>query len=206
MKLLIAIPSNRDWKSGFNRSFTSLVMNLGKNKVDAQFSLMSGVSCLSRGRQDALKYAQDNGYTHLLMLDDDMVFPEDLVLRLAAHIKPVVAFNYRKKTPDKVEGVCMDLKGQLINECGVGLQPVDYIGFGAVLIDLASMDHVKAPHFEVRWLEDKQAYLSEDLYFSRKLRSEGVEMFVDHDLSSECGHIGDFEYKFPKQQRLKEVA
>jgi hypothetical protein len=39
------------------------------------------------------------------------------------------------------------------------------------------------------------AWFSEDSYFFNKAREAGLSLYVDHDLSREVGHIGEFEYK-----------
>ena len=37
----------------------------------------------------------------------------------------------------------------------------------------------------------------EDTVFSYLLWNHGVEMWCDHDLSREIGHVGEFEYRLP---------
>jgi len=37
-------------------------------------------------------------------------------------------------------------------------------------------------------------YEPEDFYFCKKLRANGVSVYVDHDVSQEVAHVGDFEY------------
>ena len=37
--------------------------------------------------------------------------------------------------------------------------------------------------------------VGEDVYFCKLARERGFDVFVDHDLSKDCGHVGMLEYK-----------
>jgi len=71
------------------------------------------------------------------------------------------------------------------------------------LLELDALKNVPAPHFEVRWREDIQDYSGEDMYFCRKLFAAGEQIFIDHDLSNDCGHVGSLVYRFSLYDRFK---
>jgi hypothetical protein len=76
-----------------------------------------------------------------------------------------------------------------------GLQEVGWVGLGCCLLKLTdAVRAIKRPHFEVVWLEDTQSYLGEDYMFSEKLRHAGIKLWIDHDVSQQIGHVGDFKY------------
>lgn len=211
VKLFIAVPSCRDWKVPFGSSFMGVVHHimhdqLGGRLEGLQLYTMAGASILSRARQIALRKAYEGGFTHLLMLDDDMSFPSDTVHRLVSHNLPFVAANYCRKVPGKPISISFDLEGNSTESAGKsGLEEVQFVGAGLTLIDIEAIKHVPEPHFEVIWDENKQDYWGEDIYFCQKLRVHGVKIHIDHDLSQKVGHIGDYEYRFNVEQMITDV-
>lgn len=211
VRLYIAVPSCRDWKVRFGSSFMGLihnVMNIGltDRKLTAIYlNAMAGASILSRARQLALNDAIKGGFTHLLMLDDDMTFPGNTVDRLLQHEKPFVAANYCRKVPGEPVSISFDLNGKSIDSAGkTGLEEVMFVGAGLNLIDLEAIKHISPPHFCVVWDEQRQDYWGEDMFFCNKLRSEGIPIFIDHDLSQKVGHVGDYEFRFEINEMIEE--
>lgn len=203
ISLYIVVPSARDWKGAFGASLMGVIhhlssVGLSKHKlVGLGMNAIQGASCLSRARQAGLGQAISSGYTHLLMLDDDMTFPADTVDRLLNHEKPVVAANYCRKLPGKPVPLCMGLDGALLESTGkTGLEEVGFVGGGVVMVDVAAIKDIPAPHFCVLWDEDRKDYWGEDLFFCDKLRNAGVQIYVDHGLSQLVRHVGDYSYGF----------
>ena len=154
-------------------------------------------------RNRHLLEAQKLGCTHFLSLDDDMKFPPIFLQRMIDHQKPVVTVNYRKKTDEAVKCVCTTLDGRepISSEGKTGLERVGGMGMGLTLIDLrGSFKRLTPPYFAVVWNPHKQEYVIEDGVFSGLLREHNVEIWCDHDLTYEVGHIGDKEYRLPPRQ------
>ena len=40
-----------------------------------------------------------------------------------------------------------------------------------------------------------QEFMGEDTYFCMLLKRKGVPVYVDHNVSLEIGHLGEFEFK-----------
>lgn len=203
VRLYISVASCRDWKPQFGASISGLFYHLMTKNLDGRlkafdFQAAMQASCLSSARELALRDATERGFTHWLSLDDDMAFPMDIVEKLLKHEKPVVAANYRRKLANLVHGVCCDKECKMIDSSNkTGLEEAGYVAFGAALLDLQAIKHVPEPHFEVVWCEETRSYWTEDMVFSHKLRNNGVPLFIDHDLSKEIHHIGDFSHVFP---------
>lgn len=196
MKLLIGTPSSRDWKFEFSISMLNLTNYLGRKGVNGQpckvdMHLLAAASLLPAARQAIFDHAVSGGFTHLFMVDDDMKFPRDIIDRFAKHDVDFVAANYVSKG-DNGRPTAMGA-GVTIHSAGVtGIKEVGWVGLGCCLLKMT--DVIKAippPHFEVRWLPDRNAYLGEDLEFCEKMREKGVKIYVDHDVSHDIGHIGD---------------
>jgi len=204
VKLLIAISSHRAWCVHFANSLLSLVYRLGKVGLGESYNLetftvkiLGNASCLSMSREANLREALDKGYTHILMLDDDMIFPDNTVERLLSHNKPFIACNYMKK--GNGEPTAQDMEGKFINSAErTGIESVYSVGLGVVLIELDAIRHVGAPHFAVLWDSERKIYWGEDLYFCELVRGSAppVEVWCDHDLSRSVAHVGDYGYSF----------
>lgn len=211
VELFIAISSARHWPLHFGNSLIGLVYRLATNGLGDVFSLkrfviktIGNASCLSMSREANLKEALDNGFTHILMLDDDMIFPDTTVERMLAHGKSIVACNYMRK--GNGEPTAQDMEGKLINSAErTGIESVYSSGLGVVLVELAAIKHIGAPHYAVMWDGERKVYWGEDLYFCELVRGSGVEIWLDNDLSRHISHVGDYGYSFPETTVLKLV-
>lgn len=212
VRLYIAVPSCRDWKVQFGASFMGLIHNLMNPNPDREWVLsgihlnaMAGASILSRAREKALQEAKEKGFTHLLMLDDDMAFPADLVDRLIEHDLPFVAGNYCRKIPGAPSSISFGMDGKVIDSSGKsGLEEVQFVGAGVNLLDLTKIE-TEAPHFCVVWDESREDYWGEDMFFCNKLRGHGYQLFIDHDASQKIYHMGDYAFGFDPEQMVKDM-
>lgn len=196
-KVYIAVCSCRDWKPQFGVSLCGLISHAPKTEgLDSVFlNVLQGTSVLPRARQLAMEDAIKGGFTHILMLDDDMKFTPDLLESLLNRNAPVVGLNYARKDGSGGTMAC-DLEGKPVCSKGkTGIEEIGWIGFGGILIDLEAIKPISKPYFEMRWLEERSDFMGEDFYFSMKAQSEGVQIYIDHDASAKCAHIGDFQYR-----------
>lgn len=199
MKLFISIPSNRDWKGKFGSSLAGLMSHLVNPSFPLEGFTMRAwgqSSCLSIVRQAFVDEILIDKYTHWLSLDDDMTFPKDIVDRLSAHDKDVVAVNARCKNP-VVRGSLVALNGENIDSRGkTGLEEIKAFGGAIFLAKTSCFADIPKPHFNVLWSDIHNSYISEDIFFATLLRIKKVKMYCDHDVSQEIGHIGDHEYRW----------
>lgn len=141
--------------------------------------------------------------THIFMVDSDMVFPQDTLVRLLLHGKHVVGCNYpRRKIPCLPTAYSADRKGPCFtNPDSGGLEEVSHIGTGMILLDTRVLDafceYVDLPWFCFEPQIDPEAKdvsgirtKGEDVYFCHKIAELGIPMYIDHDLSKEVGHVG----------------
>jgi hypothetical protein len=164
-------------------------------------------SMLTESRHKLVADAVFWGATHFLWLDADHTFPEDTIHRLLAHNLPIVGANYsRRCIPTAPTAALLDGKGLCYTtrakaEAGE-LEQVAHIGFGVCLIDARVLDalqlHAEAvgadsylPLFHMEVKPNGGGIIGEDTYFFRKCRDAGMQVFVDHALSWEVGHLSD---------------
>lgn len=166
-------------------------------------------------RQELMEGALATRASHVLWIDSDMRFPKNALLRLLAHNKAMVGINYSQRgisangtAPDFVAVKSVE-PGQKLrtSPLSVGLEEVEAIGFGLVLMDMRRVGPAlgERPWFDFGRRPDG-GLIGEDVYFCQKLRAAGVPIHVDHDLSRECAHIGQFEYRTDHVATLRETA
>jgi len=140
----------------------------------------------------------DNGFDYCLMLDSDIVAPNDTILRLLAHNLPIVSGMYHRRSPPHSIPV-MIKDGQWVTQFPQNaLIEVDYVGSGCLLIHrsvLEQMPPIEPGHHWFCWRVDRKGImepgecLSEDFTFCRYAKKTlGVKTIVD--TSIQCRHIG----------------
>lgn len=180
--------------------------------VPGQILPVSGMP-FDHGRNSIVQTALTNGFSHVFMLDSDVIPPRDTILRLMSHNLPVVSGVYCRRSPP--HGVPVMLKGgQWITQLPAsGLMEVDLVGAGCLLVHRSvfeSIPHQRPgkPWFD--WKVDQQGILppeeclSEDFSWNRWIRKHGVKIFVD--CSIRCRHIGYAEADFASMQPLNTLA
>lgn len=129
------------------------------------------------------------GVTHALFLDDDMVFPPDLVVRLLAHNVPVVGATYFTRIPphDVVCGHFDGLTARNLDRLPVGLVPAGWVGAGVMLIETQVFESMRLRHDNDSWFRSRET--GEDVHFCKRLTEMGIPVYVDGSLV--CGHVAD---------------
>ena len=170
------------------------------NTEDAVSLKISQGTLIANQRAELSLDAMQEGCTHILFIDSDMRFPQDMIGRLIKHDLDIVATNCaRRRMPTGPTA-------QLYKENGerelvwtmpesTGLQEVGSVGMGVMLIKREVFEALAEPWFETPWRHDKRGYIGEDVYFCQKAAAAGFKIWIDHDVSKEIGHIGTFEFK-----------
>jgi hypothetical protein len=144
-----------------------------------------------RGRNKLVERLLEGDSQWLLFMDDDHVFPGDLLERLLSHDKPVVGSLYlRRQAPfaplafsHKQEGLYQTINLQELP--GEGLLKVQAVGTAGLLVKREVFEAIKSPWFEYGQTERWDA--SEDIIFCEKAIAAGFEVFCD--LGSHLGHM-----------------
>lgn len=196
MKVAIGVCSARDWRVNFATSLLSLVCYTVQNGIGTKefgglhVAVRPNCSLLCYGWQHILDEAISGGFTHIMWLADDIEFPEDSLARLADHDKPFVGINMLKKH-DAHDPTAVDLDGRVISSVGrSGLEEVTSTTMALSLAEIDLLKAIPAPLFA------SSSSLGEDAFYFSRIRSQGHSIFVDHDLSKRCGHIGDRTFRF----------
>lgn len=150
-------------------------------------------------RHALVAVAHKAGATHILFVDADMSFPPNALARLLAAECRVIGANCAKRSIPSGPTAANYVRGQKIpvysGPDAHGMERVDRVGTGFLLIDMAVFEEVSAPWFETPWVPERLGFMGEDVAFCWKLAEANIPVFIDHDLSKEIGHIGSFDYR-----------
>lgn len=205
MKICIAIVSNRLIQPKMVLSLANL---LREAKHETHIVLATEGYTTAQGRIYCVIQAQKAECTHILYLDDDMLFEPDTIDRLLAHGKEIVGVNaYSRALPLSSTVGLMDKDGNYLQpdkhtewEMRIpdGLFECFSIGTGVLLIDMKVFDAIEKPWFKFDMHEDGYMRQGEDTWFCTQAKSKGYKIYCDPTLK--IGHIGNYIYKRPDEE------
>lgn len=207
-KVAICMPTHDMVPAGFMYDLANMVgFTAASGVADGIFDLamnMNQGTIVHTSREDLAQQALMTDSDYMLWLDTDHRFPKDSLIRLLNHNKDIVGINYctRRFPPQYVAFEEIDLPNRLLkklvtDENSTGLQKAAAIGFGLTLIrsnvfwDMAE----DKPWFDFKWIGPGADWVGEDVHFCQKAEKYGYDVWVDADLSKECSHIGQFNYR-----------
>jgi hypothetical protein len=201
----ICIPSRGYCDFGFTMDLATMLSWSVGNDVATVTLLGQDATYIHANRNDLVKRALHiPGVTHLLWLDDDMRFPKETMYRLLKHNEAFVGANYPTRrtpvVPVSIKTIYPTERKpgkRLLPPAGAaGLEEVDGIGFGVVLVRREVFEDVDFPWFECIYDRTRgMMMIGEDISFGMLAREKGYRIMVDHDLSEEIEHVGKFSYK-----------
>ena len=175
---------------------------MGKLHPDWDFVLNTpNRSSIDRMRNYTAKVALNNGFDYLMFIDADMRFPKDALVRLLKHNKDIVGVNATTRS-EPVKPTAKNINYEedgsvswlpVYSNVKKGIEKVDAIGCGVILIKNSAFKKLEKPYFYFEQLPNGKL-LGEDVYFCIKAKDAGIDTYVDHDLSMEIGHIGNYTY------------
>lgn len=202
-RIAVAVPSHSVVPLGFAYDLANLAgFTASIVPDDTMLSLLTNEGTyVHRMRQELLERSLGFDADWLLWLDSDMRFPKDALVRLLAHREAIVGVNYAtRKLPVGFTALKREGEWLATRESSAGLEEVESLGFGCVLMDLR---RVVPALGEPPWFRNdfeptpdgKLRPVGEDFFFCRRAREGGLRLFVDHDLSKLCAHVGTFDFR-----------
>lgn len=148
-------------------------------------------------REEAAKKAVEHGHDYIFMVDDDMICPDDLFLRLYRHHNTadiVCPLAFTRNPPykpvlyasldgwDAVNRSSYFINNVVMNYPQNKLVEADACGFGAVLMKTWMLNKIQPPYFM------SSEGTGEDILFCYKAKKVGARVFMDTTFN--IGHIG----------------
>ena len=197
MKVLIGVPAFEGIVCEAQQSFFSMVYRIGRDmpNIDLAISIIYKKEQF-RGRNNIIDAAIAADMDYVLMLDDDMVVPHNLLQELLKHDKEIIGALYFQRG-GLYHPVIMQ---RLESEIGIhsanfipmnhpmlttdrGLHEVDVIGGGCMLFKTDVFKSIIQPYFE------SERTIGTDLSICGRLQDAGHKIWVDTTI--ELGHVGE---------------
>ena len=187
MKLMVAVPTVDYVHADFVKSLTRLSLRLGRERIPANVEVVGG-TLVYIARNRLARRAIDQGYTHVLWLDSDMTFGENIVEDLLFCGKDMVCGAFVSRRPPYGPCVYTDISDpadmKKVEDFGTAPFRVDGCGFAAVLTSTEALRKVWeafGPCFR-----PTEQY-GEDLAFCDRAKQLGIEIWCEPTVRP--GHI-----------------
>jgi hypothetical protein len=189
-KILIAIPTARYIEPATFKSIYNLEI---PDNCTVEFNYFNSYQ-IDQTRNIIADYSKQ--FDYLFCVDSDIVLEKDSLTRLLSHNKDIVSGLYLKKDLGKTEYEIYDkINGRFKTKSIVDktLFEIHGCGFGCILLKTSVFDQIEYPYFKNTFISNDEPKSSEDLYFCRKARVAGFQLWADPAVV--CGHIGLHVYK-----------
>lgn len=186
MKICVAIPHNY---VAFDINFTMSLLGMQncffewiiKNKREDTLSIVrqSGYQ-IDEMRNSLVEVALEHKMTHILFLDTDMSFPQDMIVKMIEDLEDNKEYEaitglYVRKTPPYLPHIYPKfLKTNKFGIAGIypteELSEVEGAGMGCCIINMKVFKRTKKPYFKMGGNIRGAKGLGEDLYFCAKAK------------------------------------
>lgn len=206
MKILIAVPT---FENIYPDTFKS-IYDLDTTGHETEFEFVRGYDCAT-ARNHIAQMSLDKGADYVLMVDNDVVLPQDALQNLLDDPKKVCLGFYAHRDADNIYRgrtcVCKlyDDKGvkyfnypleseYMAEELRTMRDSSQYKvqihggGMGCALIYTDVFRKIEYPWYDwVNYKNGHRGMLSEDLYFCEACRKKGIPIYTD--TRAVCGHL-----------------
>lgn len=204
MKLLIAVPT---FENIYPDTFKS-IYDLDTDGHEVVFEYVRGYDCAT-ARNRIVQIAIDKGVDYVLMVDNDVVLPKEVLKWLTDDLKDVCLGYYAHRDSDNIYRgrtcICKlyDENGKKhfnypleseytakefaeLKESGQYKVQIHGGGMGCALIKTDVFKKIEYPWYD--WVNYKhRGMLSEDLYFCEQCKKHNIPIYTD--TRANCGHM-----------------
>ena len=206
MKILVAVPTFENITPDTFKS----IYGLERGGHECIFEFVRGYDCAT-ARNRIAQMSIDKGVDYVLMVDNDVVLPKDVLLNMLEDAKEVCLGYYAHRNADNVYtgrvSACKlkDERGDLyfnypleseytaeemkqLIESGKYKVQIHGGGMGCALIKTDVFRRLKYPWYDwVNYADAHRGMLSEDLYFCEHCKNNGIPIYTD--TRAGCGHL-----------------
>ena len=186
MKLMIAVPSTDYMHANFVQSLCNLQAELSRKRISHTVEIQAG-TLVYYARIKLANKAINEGYSHVLWLDSDMVFSENIVEDLMDCEKEMVCGAFVSRRPPYGPCVYTSIRQndiQKVKDFGITPFRVDGCGFACVLTTTELLQAVNQKYGTTFMPTDDYG---EDLAFCWRVKGIGREIWCEPTVRP--GHI-----------------
>lgn len=197
-KILIGIPTNRMIQPQMMMSLVEMIQD--SKELDTKVILADKGYTIAENRNYLGIQTLKGGYSHLMMIDDDMIFPPDTLKRMISHDKDFVGVLANSRTLPPMSMVTqfnqeeIPIEDRLLGrqEFPKELFKCKAVGGAVLLIKSDVFNKIGKPWFSNEVAENGLNKLGEDYWFCREVERAGIDMWIDPTIK--IGHIGQYVY------------
>ena len=183
-KLLIAVPCTDYMPADFVKSLMGMTQHLSREGIAYHVEIKAG-TLVYMARDSLACQAINDGYTHILFLDSDMIFDENIVETLDFCGKDFVCGAFQSRRPPYNSCIFSQLfPPERVKEYGMKPFKVSGCGMACVMISTEILKNVKTKFSTCFTPTDK---FGEDLAFCWRANMTGAEIWCDP--AARVGHI-----------------
>lgn len=169
------------------------IMGLVKNDPENTYIIAWEGCNIHQARINIVKKALQYDCTHVLFIDDDMVFEPDALERLLKRDKDIVGVNSMiRDLPLRSTVKIHNEAGEQVYEFSDDLFECQAVGTGFMLIKLVVFKHIPKPWFFYKHDDNGDMTVGSDMWFCNKVKEAGFKVWCDPTIK--IGHIGDYIY------------
>lgn len=215
-RVMICVPSGGSESTIFSLLITNVYERTKYSGIECTIQKVIA-PYICRNRNDLVYAAKDWGATHIFFADNDMLLPEDAILRLLeCPYDGVVCGNYVTKAVP-ARPMCIDFGNNYVYTTpkGPDYERVYKAPTGCMLVPMSVFERIESPFFHVpprgcdmvnggdKMVEFYRAVYDwdvinnsggEDYWFCHMLSRSNVPIWVDHKLSLDISHLGSYPY------------
>ena len=171
----------------YAKTMASIAFNIIQSKGLVTDILMRQGSDITSARTWVIQKAIEDGATHVLFVDHDMVFPPTALTTHLEAKKDIIGTEYFKRKFPK-EATFVPLDKHSTHE----LYKAKFCGTGLMLIDLNIFKTMAKPWFNIGRDSQGQVAIGEDAWMCLSAQDIGHEVWIDPQI--QVGHIGSYTY------------
>ena len=139
-------------------------------------------------RNKCCRHAVEEGYDYVFMLDDDMTYPRDTVLKFIKHNKDFVVGSATQRIypffPTQYKKFSKDAFKNKDNRVFITKESKELIKIGSsgvvgALIKVSLLKKLKMPYFKLEYKDDGLEVIGSDVYFCKLLAEKKIKLFLD---------------------------
>ena len=197
-KITLAIPTNR----GVNpRTMQCLLELVARGGYDFHILVPSEGYTIAENRNYIAVQALNNNSDYLLMIDDDMVFPPDILDKLIENKKDICGTAYHSRgSKDKIKCIEIMSIAEVSEKKYINLETETdpkykdtfecyATGTGIILIKCEIFYKILRPWFEFTYYDNGKCKDGEDWNFCFKAKKAGFQIWTDPKIK--IGHLGE---------------
>lgn len=198
--VMILVPAMEMVNAEFAQHLGMACANLVANgiKINCAFNIGSVITIARRNLTDIFLQSD---FDYAWWVDSDMKFPIDAPVRLLKRGVPLVGCNYRRRRfPNPgftgMMGQPGNFRELITDDNSPAMEDVDVLPHGCVMVHRSVYEKIPQPHYIQDFIPEQNLEIGEDIYFCKKARDAGFQVWCDHELSREISHIGIFHFNY----------